>query len=189
MTAYGNSYFGQGVGQIAATNLQCVGTEDNLYQCPNSTSHTCDHTTDVGVDCTAPFGTCQAAGFTECCTSDCNVDGCYCDAACYGFGDCCFDDIAVTCPQSTGMTRLYCNFAYFKCLCCFVDESCTEDTIRISGGDNTNEGLVELCIDSQWTSICDEGWGTNEAIVACSEAGFSSVGMSCTSIFPSFRNC
>ena len=101
--AYGNSYYGEGVGGIAATNLQCAGTEESLSDCPKTISNTCDHSTDVGVDCTAPIGPCQTAGFTTCCTSGCNVGSCYCDATCYTFGDCCYEDIAITCPQNQRM--------------------------------------------------------------------------------------
>lgn len=100
--AYGNAYYGEGIGQIAATDLTCVGTEDYLYECDNITNtiNLCDHSTDVGVDCVGPTGPCQNDGHTSCCTSGCNAGGCYCDVACYGFGDCCVD-ISVTCPQST----------------------------------------------------------------------------------------
>ena len=105
VVAYGDSHYGGGVGSIAATDLQCIGTEDYLYECTNTTENTCDHSSDVGVDCTAPIGACQQAGFTTCCTSDCNVGGCYCDAACHGFGDCC-GDIVITCPLGSCMCTI-----------------------------------------------------------------------------------
>ena len=67
-----------------------------------------------------------------------------------------------------------CNFLHLFS----IATTCTNDDIRISGGDNTNQGLVELCIDGKWTSICDDGWGSEEAKVVCKEAGFSTVGTS-----------
>ena len=105
VVAYGDSHYGGGVGSIAATDLQCIGTEDYLYECTNTTENTCDHSSDVGVDCAASFGACHQAGFTTCCTSGCNVGSCYCDAACHGFGDCC-EDIEGTCPLGSCMCTI-----------------------------------------------------------------------------------
>jgi hypothetical protein len=47
-------------------------------------------------------GSCVDAGFTECCTGlACSVQGCFCDAICHFFGDCCYD-IDMTCPDTDG---------------------------------------------------------------------------------------
>ena len=100
--AYGDSYFGEGAGIIAASDIQCIGTESYLTNCANSTALSCDHSTDVGVLCGALPGPCALAGHTDCCISGCNVGGCYCDAACHGFGDCC-SDIQTTCPDGSRM--------------------------------------------------------------------------------------
>ncbi len=104
--AYGDSYFGEGVGVIAATDIQCIGTELNVTDCGFTTENDCDHSTDVGVACSdIPSGPCEDAGHTSCCSSGCNAGGCYCDSACYGFGDCC-SDIQVTCPDGSCMSHM-----------------------------------------------------------------------------------
>ena len=35
-------------------------------------------------------------------------------------------------------------------------------------------GIVELLYNGEWGAICNEGWGTEEALVLCRELGFAS---------------
>ena len=57
--------------------------------------------------------------------------------------------------------------------------NCTEGETRIVNDFSTDKfsGRVEVCINGQWGSICDDGWGLNEAHVVCSQFGFTSYGM------------
>ena len=45
------SFFGAGTGDILATNVNCVGNETTITDCPFQTSVFCSHTEDAGVIC------------------------------------------------------------------------------------------------------------------------------------------
>ena len=77
----------------------CSGSEANLTNCMIKPASMCDAASTAGVKCQGDVSICEAAGHTGCCTSGCNAGGCYCDAACHGFGDCCAG-IDITCAQS-----------------------------------------------------------------------------------------
>lgn len=42
-------------------------------------------------------------------------------------------------------------------------------------------GRVEVCIGGTYGTICDDGWGNEEASVICKQMGFSSYGKICSS--------
>jgi len=49
-----NSQYGAGVGSVGLENVQCVGTETSLYDCPRSevwAAASCAHSQDVSVAC------------------------------------------------------------------------------------------------------------------------------------------
>lgn len=54
---------------------------------------------------------------------------------------------------------------------------CIEGDIRLSGGNTTLEGRVEICKDSSWGTVCDNGWSKVDAIVVCRQLNFSVAGM------------
>ena len=55
--------------------------------------------------------------------------------------------------------------------------NCTDGQLRLVGGANIREGRVEICINNAWGTICDdELFGTQDAIVVCTQMGFSNRG-------------
>ena len=44
--------------------------------------------------------------------------------------------------------------------------------IRLVGGRVANEGRVEVFHSGQWQTVCDNGWGLNDADVACRQLGY-----------------
>ena len=55
---------------------------------------------------------------------------------------------------------------------------CADGDIRLSGGVDDNEGLVEICYNATWGTVCDNMWEPINANVACRQLGFPSTGMS-----------
>ena len=53
-----------------------------------------------------------------------------------------------------------------------IPDNCEHGAIRLVGGSNEYEGNVKVCINGVWSVICDSGWSTNDAWVACNQAGY-----------------
>ena len=71
--------------------------------------------------------------------------------------------------------QLFMNFD----LCTFVAfliAPCSNGDLRLGGASIPNEGRVEVCINNEWGTVCDDGWGTPDATVVCRQLGYLSTG-------------
>ena len=57
---------------------------------------------------------------------------------------------------------------------------CSTGDIRLVGANIPNEGRVEICMNNEWGTVCDDAWGTTDATVVCRQQGYSTTG--CDSI-------
>ena len=55
--------------------------------------------------------------------------------------------------------------------------NCTEGDIRLYGGSNPNEGILHICTNGAWGSVCNNNyWSNYDATVACYELSYSTYG-------------
>ena len=52
-------------------------------------------------------------------------------------------------------------------------KGCTHGSIRLRGGSTSMNGRVEVCLNGDWGTVCDDGWSTIDANIACRQLGFS----------------
>ena len=53
---------------------------------------------------------------------------------------------------------------------------CANDQLRLAGGNIPNEGRVEICMNNEWGTVCDDFWGSSDATVVCRQLGYSTEG-------------
>ena len=55
-------------------------------------------------------------------------------------------------------------------------ENCTDNDVRLLGGNDEREGVVQICYKGVWGTVCDSQyaitWNDNSANVVCRQLGF-----------------
>ena len=54
--------------------------------------------------------------------------------------------------------------------------NCTYGDVRLVGGSNQYEGRVEVCINDQWGTVCDDSWSSVDATAVCRQLGYAYTG-------------
>ena len=74
------------------------------------------------------------------------------------------------------------NQLQFNCAWCtfgviIPTAPCTSGQLRLADGNIANEGRVEICMNNEWGTVCDDSFSSTDATVACRQLGYSTTGM------------
>eukprot|EP00731_Ephydatia_muelleri_P028193 Em0019g1066a len=199
------TYYPQGAGSIWLDNVQCLGTESRLFDCPNVGIgiHDCTHIEDVGVMCEINECLASNGGCAQICTNTVGSFTCSCNTG-YSLGadarSCVGGGTALSFAyygQGTGSiwlddvgcvgteARLWdCANSGIGIHNCDHSEDasvqcsvCVTGQIRVQDGSTSFNGRVEVCYNDVWGTVCDDLFNDVDASVACRQLGYSAGGI------------
>lgn len=85
------------------------------------------------------------------------------------------EDAGVLC--STGIVY---DVLYGVTLLALVYSGCAGGEIRLRGSTDYKEGRVEICLNNEWGTVCDQMWSVTNAGVVCRQLGLPNMGNSCS---------
>lgn len=192
-TIHYNRFYGRSNGPVMINHLNCDGSEEDIFFCKSNrwkNQNYCSYSYDVGLDCNTPvrlvdngYGpylvTLQHNGvWGDVCYSNfgqdegevlCRTMGLSSRNATYWFGDSYYYGIKyiLNCDgteEDVGECSIgdnYCGYSRSIYL------QCGDTPIRLLNGRTELQGLLEVDHHGQWLQFCSDGFGPNEARVAC----------------------
>ena len=146
--------FGQGSGPIVLDDVRCAGTEERLVDCPyDQNTADCSHSEDSSVRCQI---TCEYNSTT---------------------GSIIYFKVVYIQIANAAHIVLVIVMSILYAYLLWTPVLCRDGQLRLVGGSEPTEGRVEICYNETWGTICDDGWGDEEANVVCSSLGYSRFSM------------
>ncbi|KAG8007394.1 Deleted in malignant brain tumors 1 protein [Nibea albiflora] len=186
------AHFGQGSGPISEYQLQCSGQESSITDCKKKElgSDKCGHEDDAGVICEVGLwqervntkkGTFWPGQWTNFRIStpvfrtgvidnrlqekELGSDKCGHE-----------DDAGVICEEigttvTTPATTVTTPATTVTTPATTPTPTTPSTPVRLVNSDNPCSGRVEIFLNGQWQTVCDKGWGMNDARVVCQQLG------------------
>ena len=79
------------------------------------------------------------------------------------------DDVGVVCPSTRTFYNVFFSFVYY-----YAIDNCTHGSLRLVDG-SYGTGRLEICINNEWGTVCDNGWTNINAQVVCKQLGQNSL--------------
>ena len=58
----------------------------------------------------------------------------------------------------------------------YLADQCTDGEVQFVSGNDTS-GILQVCQDDQWNTVCEKGFGDEEAKIICKNHGLKETGL------------